>query len=95
MRRNQFTVDAESVQGNAGAEVTFACLKVRELREWRDDPEQNDTTLLRDHIVSWRGIVGDDDEPLGDVDVGELYLHEQRALVGLLLLGPDGPAAKN
>ena len=95
MRRNQFTVDAESVQGNAGAEVTFRCLKVREVREWRDDPAQNDTTLLRDHLASWVGIVDDDGEPLDVGDVGELYLHEQRALTLLLFAGPDGPAAKN
>lgn len=95
MRRNQFVVDAESVQGNAGATVTFRCLRVRELREWRDDPEQNDTTLLRDHLVGWEGIVDDDGAPLPAEDVGELYLHEQREMVRLLLQGPDGPNAKN
>ena len=95
MRRNQFTVDAESVQGIEGATVTFRCLKVREVQEWRDDPAQDDETLLRDHLVAWEGFVDEDGEPLPDADVGELYLHEQRALILLLFQGPDGPNAKN
>jgi hypothetical protein len=95
MRRNQFTIDAESVQGIEGATATFRCLKVREMREWRDDPEQNDETLLRDHLVAWDGFVDDEGEPMPDVTVGELYLHEQRALTLLLFQGPDGPNAKN
>jgi len=95
MRRNQFTVSAESVQGNAKAEVTFRCLKVGELREWRDDPAQNDTTLLRSHLIDWTGMVDDAGEPLPVQALDELYLHEQRALTRLLLQGPDGPQAKN
>jgi hypothetical protein len=95
MRRNQFLVSAESVQGNAEAAVTFRCIRVREMREWRDDPAQNDTTLLQEHLVAWDGIVDDDGEPIPVDNVGELYLHEQRALVTLLFGGPDGPNAKN
>ena len=99
-RRNQFTVDAESVQGEAGAEATFSCITIREWREWRDDPKTTDEDLLSEHLVTWSGFVDDEgaelpspkDEPL---IVGELYIHEQRALVLLLLAGPDGESAKN
>ena len=100
MRRAQFTVNAESVQGNVGAEATFRCLKVREWREWRDDPASTDEDLLKAHLVGWQGFQGDAgadlpspaDEP---AIVGELYIHEQRELVRLLLQGPDGENAKN
>ena len=98
-RRNQFVVDAESVQGNEGATVTFHCMKVREMNEYRTT-DQTDEDVLRDHVVTWSGIVDDDghelpspkDEPGA---IGELYLHEQRALVRLLFQGPDGENAKN
>lgn len=100
MRRSQFTVNAESVQGNAGTEVVYRCLKVREWREWREDPASTDEDLLRSHLVSWHGFKDDSgaelpspaDEP---GSVGELYIHEQRELVRLLLQGPDGDNAKN
>jgi len=44
MRRTTFTIDASSVQGNEGAEVTFRALKVREdsgkpLPSPADDPD--------------------------------------------------------
>jgi len=99
-RRKQFTVDAESVQGNAGATVTFKCLKVREVEEWRTDPKQTNQTLLRDHVLSWSGIVDDNDKNLPDPTdepgvLGELYVQEQGALVNLLFAGPDGESAKN
>lgn len=100
MRRNQFTVDAESVQGNADATVVFKALKVREVREYIADPAQNDTTLLQSHILSWSGIVDDDNHempsPADEPDiVGELYVHERLGIVELLFQGPDGPQAKN
>jgi hypothetical protein len=99
MRRNQFTVDAESVQGNEGAEVTFKALKVRTIREYRET-EMTDRDLLEKHIVSWSGIVDDDDKELPNPTdepgiLGELYVHEQVALARLLFQGPDGPEAKN
>jgi len=99
-RRNQFVVDAESVQGIAGAEVVFSCMRVREWREWRDDAETTDSDLLTDHLVSWSGFVDDAGAELPQPKdepgiVGELYIHEQRALVLLLLAGPDGESAKN
>lgn len=100
MRRNQFTVNAESVQGNAGATVTFRCVRVREMNAWRDDPEQNDSTMLQTHVVDWGGFEDDDGTALPSPAaypevLGELLLHEQRALVEMLLRGPDGPQAKN
>jgi hypothetical protein len=98
MRRNQFVVDAESVQGNAGAEVTFRALKVRVLREYRSTG-MTDADLLERHVVDWSGFEDDNGKPLPSPKdepevLGELYLHEQR-LAQLLLQGPDGDAAKN
>ena len=98
-RRNQFTVDAESVQGNEGATVTFRPLKVREWNEYRST-DQTDEDLLRAHVKGWSGIVDDDGHDLPNPQneseaIGELYLHEQRAIVRLLLQGPDGEHAKN
>ena len=99
-RQNQFTVDAESVQGIEGAEATFRCMKVRVFREWRDDPDSSNRSILEQQLVSWRGFVDDagaelpqpNDEP-GVID--ELYAHEQQSLVLLLLAGPKGESAKN
>jgi len=99
MRRNQFTVDAESVQGNADAEVTFRCLKVREVKEYRST-EMTDAELLARHVIAWSGIVDDEgNEYPSPVDepgiLGELYVHEQLELARLLFQGPDGENAKN
>ena len=98
-RGSQFTVDAESVQGNAGAEVTFRALKVREVNEYRTTP-MTDADLLQAHVVSWSGFVDDAGKelpnPSDDPDaLGELYVHEQLALSRLLFSGPDGASAKN
>jgi len=99
MRRSQFTVDAESVQGNAGAEVTFKALKIREVRAYQET-DQTDTELLAEHIVAWAGFIDDNGKKLpslaDDPDVmGELYLHERQHLIRLLFQGPDGANAKN
>ena len=99
MRRNQFTIDAESVQGNAGAEVTFKALKVREVRAYRAT-DMTDHELLAEHVVAWSGIVDDKDKelpnPADEPEVlGELYIHEQLELARLLFAGPDGEHAKN
>jgi hypothetical protein len=99
-RRNRFTVDAESVQGNAGATVTFRCITMGEVQEFNDVDEVTDRVMLQRHILSWSGIVDDDDHempnPTDEPDIlGALYVHEQRALVRLLWAGPDGPDAKN
>lgn len=99
MRKNQFTVDAESVQGNAGAEVTFRALKVREVTEYRTT-SMTDAELLAAHVVAWSGMVDDDGNDLpSPADepgiLGELYVHEQQRLAQLLFQGPDGDSAKN
>lgn len=99
-RRNQFTVDAESVQGNAGAEVTFKRITWGERDRYLNEPEYGDTDILREHLVDWHGIEDDEgheipspkDEP-GVVAV--LYIDEVTALVRLLFQGPDGENAKN
>ena len=99
MSRNQFVVSAESVQGNAGAEVTFKALKMREVREYRT-LGISDGEVLKEHLMSWSGFVDDNDKalpsPADDPEVlGELYLHEQQALARLLFQGPDEENAKN
>ena len=99
-RRSTFTVDAEVVQGNVGAEVTFSALTVGEWKAYGADPEVNDNTLVAAHVVSWSGFVDSNDKPLpspkdepGVLDA--LFMHEQRALSRLLFQGPDGESAKN
>ncbi len=99
-RRSQFTVSAESVQGNEGATVTFSCLKVREVREYREQDDLDDREMLKRHVIKWSGIVDDSGNelpsPRDEPDIlGELYVHEQRALTRLMWAGPDGPEAKN
>ena len=99
-RRNQFTVDAESVQGIEGAEITFRRLTVGVWQQYFDDSEYNNPEIVRDHVVDWKGIVDDDgneipspkDEP-GVIAV--LYLDEVNAMSRLLFQGVDGAAAKN
>jgi len=98
-RKNTFTVSAQSVQGNAGATVTFSMLTVGEWQDYGTVPGVNDNTLIRDHIVSWTGIVDDQGQPLpspaDDPDaIRKLYMPEQRALARLLFQGPDGPDAE-
>ena len=98
MRQNSFTVDAKSVQGIDGAEVTFRALKVREVREYRTTG-MTDSELLAAHVLEWSGFVDDGHDlpsPTDEPDIlGELYVHEQLELARLLFQGPDGDAAKN
>lgn len=100
-RRSTFTVDAESVQRNPGATVTFRAITVGEYREYRTNPDVTDRDLVREHVVSWSGIVDDNDHPLpnpaDEPDVlDQLYMHEQGQLAILLVQGPDGAnASKN
>ena len=99
MRRNQFVVSAESVQGNAGAEVTFRALLVEEVREYKTTG-MTDSNLLEKHLISWAGFVDDNDKALPSPadepgTLGKLYLHEQQALARLLFQGPDYISAKN
>ena len=99
MRRSTFTVDAEVVQGNAGATATFRCMTVGAMQEYRTTP-MTDTDVLCAHLVDWSGIVDDDGQTLPNLTdepgvIAALYLHEQQALIRLLFEGPDGPNAKN
>ena len=99
-RRSTFTVDAESVQGNAGATVTFQRITWGERDRYLNDPDYGDAAMLSEHIVDWHGIEDDDgneipspkDEP-GVVAV--LYVDEVTALIRLLFQGPSGESAKN
>jgi hypothetical protein len=100
MRRYKtFTVDAESVQGNAGASVTFRTLKVRTVSEY-NTTEMTDEDLLRQQIESWSGFEDDEGRelpsPSDEPDIlGELYLPEKTTLLRLLFRGPDEDTAKN
>lgn len=89
-RRNQFTVDAESVQGNAGAEVTFKAIKVREWEAYRTDPSMGLPDLLGTHVIDWSGFTDDDGHALPSPKdepsiTAELYFHEMRELQRLLI----------
>jgi len=98
-RRKQFTVDAESVQDEPGATITFRCLKVGEADDYRSN-DVTATEFLVQHIVTWAGVKGDNGEDLpSPADepgiVAALYLHERDAMLRLLWQGPDGESAKN
>jgi hypothetical protein len=92
-RRNQFKVDAESVQGNAGAWALFKALKIKEWRSWSKDPDSTDADLLEKYLIDWGGFEDDDGNALPSPKdeqgvTGELYFHEQKALIALLIQGP-------
>ena len=100
-RRNQFTVDAESVQGNAGAEITFKRLTFGTRQRYFDlEDKYNDADLLREHVLDWKGIEDDEgneipspkDQPGVEAT---LYWEEIVAIGRLLLQGSDGEHAKN
>jgi len=98
-RRSTFTVNAEAVQDEEGAEVTFSCITVGERQEYLDT-EMNDIDLVKSHVVSWSGIIDNDGHELpSPVDdpavINALYMHEIRELSRLLWAGPDGASAKN
>jgi hypothetical protein len=100
MRKNQFTVDAESVQGNPGASVTFRKITVGERRRYIDDDDYNDPEIVGDHILDWSGITDDEGNEIPSPKdepgiTATLYLDEMRALALLFWRGPDGPNTKN
>jgi hypothetical protein len=89
-RRSTFTVDAESVQGNAGATVTFRAIKVKEWEAYRADPEQGIGDLLHRHIVDWSGFTDEDGHALPSPKdepgvIADMYFHELRELQRLLI----------
>lgn len=91
-RRSTFDADAESVQGNAGATVTFRAITVDEFKEYRET-SMTDREMIASHVIAWKGIEDDNghdmpspaDEP---GIVGKLYLQELQALARLLFAGP-------
>jgi len=90
-RRSTFEANAESVQGNAGATVTFRAVTVDEFKEYRET-SMTDREMIASHVVAWKGIVDDNDQALpSPADepgiVGALYLFELRALAQLLFTG--------
>ena len=100
MRRSTFECDASAVQGNEGATVTFKPVTVGERHEYNARAEVTDASMLQNHIVSWAGIVDDDDNempsPADQPDiVNALYVVELAELTRLLWNGQDVPKAKN
>ena len=98
-RRSTFEADAESVQGNAGATVTFRAITIGQAREYRET-SMTDDDLLRAHVLDWSGIVDDDDHALpspkdepGVLDA--LYIFERTAIARLLFTGAPVIPAKN
>jgi hypothetical protein len=99
-RRNQFTVDAESVQGNAGATVTFRRITVGQRKRYLEDKDYNDPEIVGDHIADWSGIEDDEGHEIPSPKdepgvVATLYVGELRELVILLFAGPGGDQVKN
>ena len=100
MRRNQFTVDAESVQGNEGATITFRKMTVGERDRYINDSDYGDAAFLSDHILDWSGIIDDDGNAIPSPQdepgvTAALYMDEAGELVRLLFQGPNGEHAKN
>jgi hypothetical protein len=99
-RRNQFVVNAESVQGNAGAEITFKLITLGTRDQYFRDPDYGDIDLLNDHILDWRGIVDDDGNeipsPKDEPGVqASLYMSEVSEIIALLFDGQRQDLPKN
>ena len=98
-RRSTFIADAESVQGNAGATVTFKAITLDGWADYVSSPT-TDKELLTEHVISWEGIEDDDghDLPLPSDEpgiIGQLYTAERDALMRLLYKGAPAIPAKN
>ena len=98
-RRSTFEADAESVQGNAGATITFKAITVAEYADYRAS-EETEQELLAAHVVAWKGIEDDDGHalpnPKGKPDIiGQLYISEKNAVFRLLLAGAPPIPVKN
>ena len=98
-RRSTFIADAESVQGNKGATVTFKAITLDEWDEYVTTPK-TDRELLTERVVAWKGIVDDDDfelpSPADDqAIIGKLYTAEKDALMRLLYSGAPAIPVKN
>jgi len=99
-RRSTFEADAESVQGNKGATVTFRAVTSDEYKEYRGDASMTDREMIVSYVIAWKGIVDDNDHelpcPADEPEIiGKLYLTELRALARLLYNGPPLLPIKN
>ena len=100
MRLTQFTNDAQSVQGNPGATVTFKCLTGNEIdaaikmQELPEEERKGEPDFLTRVLVDWHGIEGANGQmlpsPKDDPSViNALYPHEQKWIQDLFWAGPD------
>lgn len=99
-RETTYTVSAEAVQGNPDAKATFRRITIGQHREYLERDDRNDIDMLRDHLVGWSGIVGDDGNELPSPEhepdvIDSLYLSELRALSRAMWLGATEDTAKN
>ena len=99
-RHTTFIVDAEKLQGNPDASITFRPVTVGERQQYFANPANTDLEMIAEHVVAWAGVVDDDDQPMPNpadepAIVGKLYLHEAQMVMRWLWGGPDVPAAKN
>ncbi len=98
-RRSTFIAGAESVQGNAGATVTFRAITLDGWDDYVTSPK-TDRELLVEHVIAWKGVVDDDDNALpSPADepgiIGRLYTAEKAALMRLLYTGAPAIPVKN
>ena len=99
-RRSTFIADAEVVQGNKGATVTFKAITLDEWDEYVADPDVSDRDLLAERVVAWKGIEDDDGHELpspadDQTIIGKLYTAEKDALMRLLYSGAPVIPVKN
>lgn len=97
-RIHTFQINAESIQGIEDAELTCKTVKQKKWDRYIKDPDYGDSALVRDHIVGWKGIVGENDKelpsPADDPEVfSELYMYEIGRISVLVAQGPDGSDA--
>ena len=98
-RRSTFIADAEAVQGNKGATVTFKAITLDEWDEYVTTP-MTDRELLAERVVAWKGIEDDDGHDLPSPTdepgiIGKLYTAEKTALMQLLYNGAPAIPLKN
>jgi hypothetical protein len=93
MRRNQFKVDAESVQGNAGAWVECKAIPLGEYQTWIADSGKGNLELLQEYLIDWGGLEDSDGHEMPSYKaepdaIKLLYLHEINAIAALVIRGP-------
>lgn len=90
-RRSTFTANAESVQGNKGATVTFKAITLDGWDDYTNSPK-TDKELLAEHVIAWEGVEDDDGNAMPNPAdepgiIGKLYTAEKSALMRLLYNG--------